>query len=144
MITGVNHLTFSVRNVEESFAFYRDVLGFEPLATWPKGAYFLAGDMWVALVLDVRLRAGALPEYTHVAFTVAPADFAALSERIRAAGAPIWQENWTEGASLYFLDPNGHKLEIHASDLRTRLRAARAKPWEGLEFLGRALDLDAV
>ncbi len=61
-------------------------------------------------------------------------DFPALSERIRQAGAAIWQENWIEGDSLYFLDPNGHKLEIHASDLAARLRSARANPWEGLEF----------
>ena len=36
--------------------------------------------------------------------------------------------------SLYFLDPNGHKLEIHVSDLAARLRAARQDPWEGLEL----------
>jgi catechol 2,3-dioxygenase-like lactoylglutathione lyase family enzyme len=134
MITGVNHLTLSIRDVAESFAFYTDVLGFRSLARWPKGAYLLAGDMWVALVLDAHARAGTLPEYTHIAFAVAPADFAALSERIRAAGAPIWQDNWTEGDSLYFTDPNGHKLEIHASDLAARMRSARAAPWEGLEF----------
>jgi glutathione S-transferase fosA5 len=134
MITGLNHLTLSIRDVAESFAFYTGVLGFRPLARWPKGAYLLAGDMWVALVLDAHVRTAALPEYTHIAFTVAPADFAALSERIRAAGAPIWQENWTEGDSLYFSDPNGHKLEIHASDLAARMRSARAAPWEGLEF----------
>jgi catechol 2,3-dioxygenase-like lactoylglutathione lyase family enzyme len=134
MITGVNHITLSIRDVAESFTFYTDVLEFRPLARWPRGAYLLAGDMWVALVLDAHVRTAALPEYTHIAFTVASADFAALSERIRAAGAPIWQENWTEGDSLYFCDPNGHKLEIHASDLAARMRSARAAPWEGLEF----------
>jgi hypothetical protein len=40
----------------------------------------------------------------------------------------------TEGVSWYFLDPNGHKLEIHASDLTARLRKAREQPWVGLEF----------
>jgi catechol 2,3-dioxygenase-like lactoylglutathione lyase family enzyme len=134
MIDGINHLTFSVRNVEVSFAFYTQVLGFRPVAKWPKGAYLLAGDTWIALVADERTRPGELPEYTHIAFTVAPADFAALAGRIADAGAEIWQENWTEGDSLYFVDPDGHKLEIHASDLQTRLRAAREQPWEGLEF----------
>jgi catechol 2,3-dioxygenase-like lactoylglutathione lyase family enzyme len=135
MITGINHITLSIKNVEESFIFYSQVLGFRPLARWPAGAYLLAGDLWVALVLDRRVRAGALPEYTHIAFTVAQADFATLSERIVDAGALIWQQNQTEGDSLYFLDPNGHKLEIHASNLETRLRTAKASPWEGLEFI---------
>jgi catechol 2,3-dioxygenase-like lactoylglutathione lyase family enzyme len=85
-------------------------------------------------VWDAQVRDQVLPEYTHIALTVAPADFDTMCQRIRQAGTPIWQENWTEGASLYFTDPNGHKLEIHASDLAARLRAARAQPWDGLEF----------
>jgi catechol 2,3-dioxygenase-like lactoylglutathione lyase family enzyme len=134
MISGANHITLSIRDIEESFAFYTTVLGFRPVAKWPLGAYLLAGDLWIALVFDERLRAAVLPEYTHIAFTVAPADFAALSARIVAAGASIWQPNQTEGDSLYFLDPNGHKLEIHASDLQTRIRTAKEAPWAGLEF----------
>lgn len=98
MITGINHLTLSVREVEESFAFYTQVLGFRPLAKWPRGAYLLAGDVWLALVLDDLVRSSALPEYTHIAFAVSPHDFAALSERIMAAGMQLWQENWTEGS----------------------------------------------
>lgn len=134
MITGVNHITLSIKDVDISFAFYTEVLGFRPVARWPKGAYLLAGDLWIALVLDQHVRAAALPEYTHIAFAVAQADFGALSARIVDASAPIWQPNQTEGDSLYFLDPNGHKLEIHASNLEARLRTAKASPWEGLEF----------
>ena len=134
MISGVNHITLSIKDVEASFMFYTNVLGFRPVAKWPKGAYLLAGDMWIALVLDQHTRAAALPEYTHIAFTVAKADFDALSERIKSAGSPIWQDNWTEGDSLYFVDPNGHKLEIHASNLETRIMTAKEAPWEGLEF----------
>ncbi len=134
MIQGVNHVTLAIRDVEASFAFYAQVLGFRPVAKWPKGAYLLAGDVWIALHQDEQTRRGPLPEYTHIAFSVPGSDFPALSERIRQAGAAIWQENWIEGDSLYFLDPNGHKLEIHASDLAARLRSARANPWEGLEF----------
>jgi catechol 2,3-dioxygenase-like lactoylglutathione lyase family enzyme len=135
MITGVNHITLSVSSVERSFVFYADVLGFTPLARWPKGVYFTAGSLWLCIELDPNVRREPLPERSHVAFAVAPENFGQLSARIRAAGAVIWQENWTEGDSLYFLDPDGHKLEIHASDLKTRLQAAKAKPWEGVEFL---------
>ena len=134
MITGINHITLSVRDVEESFAFYTQVLGFRLVARWPAGAYLMAGDTWLALHLDDRVRAGALPEYTHLAFTVAGQDFERLSRRITGSGAQIWQSNRTEGASLYFLDPNGHKLEIHASDLATRISTAKEDPWDRLEF----------
>ena len=112
MITGVNHITLSVTDVEASFAFYAQVLDFRPLARWPTGAYLMAGDTWLALHLDDHVRSGALPEYTHLAFTVAGQDFGRLSQRTTRSGAEIWQANRTEGVSLYFLDPNGHKLEI--------------------------------
>lgn len=134
MITGINHITLSVKNVDESFAFYAGTLEMTAVARWPKGAYLRAGDLWMALVLDSKVRSGPLPEYTHVAFSVPHQDFQALTERVRRSGAFIWQDNWTEGDSLYFLDPDGHKLEIHASDLATRLQSARQNPWDGLEF----------
>ena len=134
MVRGLNHITISVKDAGRSFAFYTEVLGLKAVARWPRGSYLLAGDLWVALVEDDRVRPGALPEYTHYAFDVAPEDFAALGAALRRAGAERWQENWTEGDSLYFLDPDGHKLEIHSSDLQARLRSARENPWEGLEF----------
>ena len=64
MIIGINHLTLSVTNVEQSLAFYTEVLGFRPMARWPNGAYLLAGDFWVCLVFDEETRGTALPEYT--------------------------------------------------------------------------------
>jgi catechol 2,3-dioxygenase-like lactoylglutathione lyase family enzyme len=134
VITGINHITLSIIDVERSFTFYTEVLGFQPIAKWPLGSYLLAGDIWIALVADQHTRQAMLPEYTHIAFAVSAQDIAPLSWRIRASGATIWQENWTEGDSLYFLDPDGHKLEIHASDLATRIATAKAQPWEGLEF----------
>jgi catechol 2,3-dioxygenase-like lactoylglutathione lyase family enzyme len=134
MITGINHLTLSVCNVEESFRFYTQVLGFQPVAKWPYGAYLLAGDLWVAMIYDEKRRAEKASEYTHVAFSISPQGFTEMSQRIVASGAEIWQENRSEGASLYFTDPNGHKLELHASDLATRLQTAKAEPWAGLEF----------
>ena len=135
MISGVNHITFAVAERDRSIDFYCQVLGFELVARWARGAYFRAGATWVAIIVDAETRSEPLPEYTHVAFTVAAADFAAMSARIRAAGARIFQANTSAGESLYFLDPDGHKLEIHAGDLAARLRAARAQPWEGLEIL---------
>ncbi|WP_375498699.1 VOC family protein [uncultured Nostoc sp.] len=134
MITGINHITLSVRDLEESINFYTNVLDFRLLAKWMKGAYLSVGDIWLALILDQKVRESPIPEYTHIGLTVSIEDFPILSQRIQQSGSKIWQENKSEGASLYFLDPNDHKLEIHASDLKTRIKSAKASPWEGLEF----------
>lgn len=134
MITGVNHITLSIADLPASFDFYTRVLGFRPRLRWARGAYLSAGSLWLALTLDVKVRAGALPEYTHVAFDVEPADFAGVCERLRKAGVTEWQPNSSEGESIYFLDPDGHRLEAHCSNLEARLADARARGWADFEF----------
>lgn len=134
MITGINHINLSVINLEESFQFYKEVLGFQPIAKWKRGAYFLAGDLWFCIFQDENTRLSPLKEYTHIAFTVSKQDFEKISEQIKNSQAKIWQENTSEGASLYFSDPNHHKLEIHASDLATRIKTVKENPYEGMEF----------
>lgn len=134
MITGINHVTLSIKNLDESLKFYSEILGFKLVAKWIKGCYLIAGDMWIALIVDNKVRETELPEYTHIAFSVSLGDFCEMSNRIKDYGSIIFQENKSEGESLYFIDPNGHKLEIHASDLETRLKTAKESPWETLEF----------
>ena len=128
MITGINHITLSVTDLDESFAFYRDVLMFKPIQKSPISAYLLAGQMWVALLQDDSENLKPLKEYSHIAFNVAPEDFATMKDRIVESGAVEWSENSTEGDSFYFLDPNGHKLEIHCTDLNARIEYGK-KHW---------------
>ncbi len=134
-VSGVNHVTLAVSDLERSVAFYRDVLGLEPAARWREGAYLRGGELWLALLVDDAVRGGPLPECSHVAFSVEAAELPAFRDRIEHAGAAIWQENRTEGDSVYVLDPDGHKLELHAGSLETRLAHARRHPWDGLELL---------
>lgn len=119
-VSGLNHITLAVTDLDRSIAFYRDLLGCSLRAVWPDGAYLEAGSLWLCLARDEAARARPHPDYTHIAFSVAAADFDALSGKVRAA-AGIWQDNRSEGDSLYFLDPDGHKLELHIGSLRSRL-----------------------
>jgi catechol 2,3-dioxygenase-like lactoylglutathione lyase family enzyme len=135
MISGISHITISVKQLTRSYRFYVDVLGCKPIARWPKGAYVTAGNVWVALHVDKDTRSGPLPEYTHIAFRVPARSFDAFAERIRSSGTKIFQKNVSEGASLYFLDPDGNKLEIHVGGLKSRLSSAKKAPWKGLTFL---------
>ncbi|QNI36405.1 fosfomycin resistance glutathione transferase [Edaphobacter albus] len=128
MIKGINHITLAVRDLEVSFRFYAEILGMTPRARWYKGAYLEAGGNWICLSLDETTRNSALPEYTHLAFTVEVAEFSAMVEQLQAAGVQRWQENRSPGESFYFLDPNGHKLEIHISNLQDRLKVLVDRP----------------
>ncbi|RVW00038.1 glutathione transferase [Mesobaculum littorinae] len=130
-MTGVNHLTLACRDLDRATAFYRDVLGATLRARWEAGAYLELGSLWLCLARgDVTPRA----DYTHVALSCAAPDFASIAARITAA-APLWQENRSEGASLYFLDPDGHRLELHAGDLASRLDHYRAHPEAGVTVI---------
>jgi catechol 2,3-dioxygenase-like lactoylglutathione lyase family enzyme len=124
-ITGLNHLTLAVTDLERSVAFYSELLGFSIRMRSPSSVYLEAGTLWLALVLDPAVRHGPLPEYSHVAFSIAPSALRLLTDRLRVAEVVRWQET-DHSDSFYFLDPDGHKLELHSGDIRSRL-AARAQ-----------------
>jgi len=132
MITAVNHITVAVRDLDVSFSFYTDLLGLRPVARWYKEAYVTAGDTWMCLTLDPNTRTAPLTEYTHLAFSVLPDDFGSMVSRLQEADVVCWQTNHSPGDSFYFLDPNGHKLEIHTSDLKARIESLRVSPPNGL------------
>lgn len=123
MISGINHLTWSVTDIEISFRFYVDVLGLKPVMKSDWSAYFLAGDVWIAVVKgDLRTDG----RYDHIAFHVDAAGYEELVARLLASGVEQWKENESEGASFYFRDPSGNKFEIHSSDLAARVRDGKA------------------
>ncbi|MCX6957066.1 MAG: VOC family protein [Verrucomicrobiae bacterium] len=135
-VSGLNHITLAVTDIEKSFSFYRDLLGFKPLVKWDRGAYFLIGEdvFWFCLNVDGRRQANAC--YTHYTFTVAEKDFKQMEKKLREAGVSCFKENTSPGASFYFLDPDGHKLEIHAGGVKDRLEAKKADPgsWRDVEW----------
>ena len=132
MISGINHVTLAVSDLERSFDFYTKVVGLTPVAKWARGAYLEAGKDWICLSLDPQTQPPRA-DYTHLAFSVDAAAFATSAEAIRSNKTTVWKDNKSEGDSLYFLDPDGHKLEIHSGDLASRLAALKAHPYDELE-----------
>lgn len=133
-VQGINHVTLSVKNIDVSFGFYTSVLGLKPLVKWDKGAYLLAGDFWFCL--NVESKISFREDNSHFAFTVSSKDFEALSERILNAKATLYKKNTSPGDSIYFLDPDGHKLEIHTGDWQTRLLVKKENPgsWKQIQW----------
>lgn len=124
-ISGLNHLTLAVSDLDRSVAFYSELLGFAVRMRGPSSAYLEAGTLWLALVVDPEVRRGPLPEYSHAAFSVAPSELPLMAGRLTGAGVVRWQE--PKGTdSFYFLDPDGHKLELHCGNLQSRLAARKA------------------
>lgn len=78
------------------------------------------GALWLCLSRDEARAQQSARDYTHYAFSVAPEHIEQVSERLRQNGVKEWKSNRSEGESLYFLDPDGHQLEIHAGDLASR------------------------
>lgn len=129
MITGVNHITFTVRDLSSSILFYRDLLGMKLQVYWDTGAYLTAGDAWLCLSLGEPTPAS---DYSHVAFTISEKALSELLVKLREAGVHEWKQNMSEGDSLYVLDPNGHRLELHCGTLATRLESLAKAPYKGL------------
>ncbi|MBC3208322.1 fosfomycin resistance glutathione transferase [Pseudomonas sp. SWRI111] len=134
MLTGLNHLTLAVRDLNRSLRFYRDVLQLRVEATWDSGAYLSLPGLWLCLSLDPLRKTEPSADYTHYAFSVSAADFPVFVQHLRTVDVEAWRDNRSEGASFYFLDPDGHKLEVHVGDLASRLAACRQKPYAGMRF----------
>ena len=134
MSIQLNHITLAVSDVESSFRFYKDVMGFRPLCKWNKGAYFLVGELWFCLNLDSNEIKR--PDYTHIAFSVPAEEYEQMKLNILKSGAKQFQENKSEGDSLYFEDPDGHKLEVHVGSWQTRISAKKQDTgtWQNVEF----------
>lgn len=134
MITGLNHLTLGVSDLDASCDFYVSTLGMSLQAKWKHGAYLLAGDLWLCLAVDEPSPAA---DYTHYAFSVTGQSLEAWQQKCERAGVVQWKSNRSEGSSLYLLDPDGHQLELHIGDLASRLAAIEQNPYEDLQLFDR-------
>jgi glutathione S-transferase fosA5 len=134
MLQGLNHLTLSVSCLKTSFNFYTQILHCKPLARWKRGAYLLAGDLWLCLYVKPKLNSSRSFEYTHIAFSVSSESLQNYRQNIAQLNLKLWQENTSEGDSLYILDPDNYQLELHVGDWQTRLLATKQNPYEDMIF----------
>ena len=130
ILKGISHLTFSVSNLAVSMAFYQQVFDADLLFHDERTAYFDLAGLWLALNVQTDIaRQEIRQSYTHTAFQVDAADMAAMEQRLLDLGValvPGRSRTAGEGLSLYFTDPDGHLLEVHAGNRETRLDAYQA------------------
>jgi catechol 2,3-dioxygenase-like lactoylglutathione lyase family enzyme len=132
MLKGINHFTFSVRDLDEAYEFYVENLGFKPVARYEQALYLELKGLWFCFFWQPGRKKSDSFDYTHIAFSVSESQFAQVKQKLEKAGVEIWQDNISEGMSFYFLDPNGHKMEMHVGDLKSRLEYLKKNEKEGL------------
>ena len=104
MLTGLNHITIAVSDLERSLDFYINALGFKGHVKWRQGAYLSLGDLWLCLSVD---KPDEKSDYSHIAFSISQQDFTDFSHKLIQLDIAQWKENKSEGESLYLLDPDG-------------------------------------
>ena len=100
--------------------------------------------------MDKRVRTFVLATYGCACLVIHPAQvkitatshlasrrriFITLPQTSEQHNVRQWKANHSEGQSVYLLDPDDHKLEIHCGNLNTRLSSLQLEPYEGLEWL---------
>jgi len=114
--SGLNHVSISAADLDDSIRFYQDLFGMEPLPT-PNFGFPV---QWLRLgpnQLHLFKREGAVPTYHHLAITVD--DFEQVYEQAKQRGA---FDRTTFGhhlyalpgdvAQLYLRDPGGNLVEV--------------------------------
>ena len=123
---GIHHTALLSSDVEQTIRFYQGILEF-PLTEIIENRDYQGSNHFFFDVghgnllaffdfpgLDLGPYAEVLGGLHHLAISVTPEKWAALRANLDSAGVPYVEES---GASLYFRDPDGARLELLADPL---------------------------
>ena len=124
-VEAFDHLVLVCQDVERTLAWYQDVLGLERRYEEVWGDFpAVVGAGTTALALFPTSVAEPTPppgrevlSVRHIAFRVDRATFDRARGHLEARGITATFEDHSAAHSLYFADPDGHRLEITTYDV---------------------------
>ncbi|PYK31230.1 MAG: glyoxalase/bleomycin resistance protein [Verrucomicrobia bacterium] len=125
-LEGIDHVALSVRDVELAAQWYIDVLGFERLheGMWDGVPVFIGKGTTALALFPVRSNERSISSgpaeirMLHFAMRANRKNFLAAQEELKQRGIKFEFDDHEISHSIYFRDPDGHKLEITTYELK--------------------------
>lgn len=121
---GIDHVALAVRDVRASAAWYQDVLGLERRheAVWGDfpAVVGLGGTSVALFPLEGAPRPRPSRDTVamrHLAFRVGRVNLESAKAELRERGIDFTEQDHGISRSIYFLDPDGHQLELTTYEL---------------------------
>ena len=130
-VEGIDHVAMSVRDVERATQWYIDVLGFKRLhqGMWDGVPVFIGKGTTALALFPIR------PEHEskgtdgpereskgvrmlHLALRANRKNFLAAQDELKRRGIRFEFQDHEISHSIYFRDPDGHRLEITTYELK--------------------------
>lgn len=124
-LEGIDHVAMSVRDVERAAQWYTDVLGFKRLheGMWNGVPVFIGKGTTALALFPIRADAEG-PEreskgvrMLHLALRADRRNFVAAQDELKQRGIKFEFQDHDISHSIYFRDPDGHRLEITTYEL---------------------------
>ncbi len=118
-LEGLDHVALAVRDLPAAVAWYCEVLGFQRMHAdvWGEMPAFVGHGETAVALFPVEGEAQPPPGKStiamrHLAFRATRANFDRAREELKEREIPFAFEDHKIAHSIYFRDPDGHRLEI--------------------------------
>jgi catechol 2,3-dioxygenase-like lactoylglutathione lyase family enzyme len=118
-LEGLDHVAIAVADLEKSAQWYVEVLGFERQhpGMWGGTPIFVGNAHASVALFPKRSDERGTGTFRHFAFRTTGDDFETAQRELKTRGIEFEFEDHEITHSIYFHDPDGHKIEVTTYDL---------------------------